>query len=403
MHRTVHGTNVTRRRHGLEAAFFLIGLVFASWVSRLAAVRHDLGLDNAEMGLLLFTLAVGAMTGILASGVLTSRFGTRRLIVSGTTSIIGGAALIAGGTAVSQPLLVAVGLVAMGAGIGAAEIAANIDGADVERASGRALLPRLHGFFSLGALAGAVGGILAESSGVAVSGHLLAVAVLAVAILWPARGTFAGGVGRRPTRRNSAGPRRRGSVVFDRPLMLISLVVLAMAFAEGAANDWLPLVMVDGHGVSRAGSTVFYAGFVAATAVGRFAGNPLVDRFGKMPLLQASGLTAAVGVALVVFAADLWLAGAGALVWGLGVSLGFPVALSAAGESGDKPESRVSTASTIGYVAFLVGPPSLGFVGEHVGLRVAVGSVLVVAVLATLAARAVPRAAMIHVTPASHH
>lgn len=402
MHRTLHATNVTRRRRGLEAAFFLIGLVFASWVSRLAAVRHDLGLDNAQMGLLLFALAGGAMTGILASGFLTPRFGTRLLIVSGTTSIIGGAALIAGGSAVSHPLLVALGLVAMGVGIGAAEIAANIDGADVERASGRALLPRLHGFFSLGALAGAVGGILAEASEVAVSGHLLAVAVLAAAILWPAWSTFAGGVGRRPSRRTSAGTVRRGSAVLDRPLILISLVVLGMAFAEGAANDWLPLIMVDGHGVSRTGSTVFYAGFVAATAVGRFAGNSLVDRFGKLPLLQASGITAAVGVALVVFAADPWFAGIGALVWGLGVSLGFPVALSAAGESGDGPEARVSAASTIGYLAFLVGPPSLGFVGEHVGLRVAVASVLVVTVLATLAARAVPRTDA-HVTPAPHH
>lgn len=384
---TVEAKLLARRRRGLQTAFFLIGLVFASWVSRLAAVRQTLRLDNAQMGLVLLGLASGAMIGIISAGRAVPRLGTRRVIHLGMSCIISGAAIIAGGTALADTMTVTIGLAVMGLGVGGSEIAANIDGADVERAAGRAFLPRLHGFFSVGALTGAVIGIAAESVYTSVPAHLALVTVFAAALLVSSWGTFAHGVGRRwPRSRLGASARKSWAV--DRTLLLIAAVVLAMAFAEGAANDWLPLVMVDGHGVSHAASTVFYAGFVAATAVGRFGGNSLVDKFGKLPLLQASGVTAAVGVAVVIFADTAWLAGIGAIVWGLGVSLGFPVALSAAGDSGPDSTAKVSFASTVGYVAFLVGPPSLGFVGEHVGLRQALVAVLIIAVLATVAARA---------------
>jgi len=224
--------------------------------------------------------------------------------------------------------------------------------------------------------------------------HLVAVAAVVLAALALVIRRVPAEVGRQ----SSAGSREPGAVraaVWKDPaLLLIGCVILALAMAEGTANDWLPLVMVDGHGFDAALGSAVYAVFAAAMTVGRFVGGRFVDRFGRAAALCGSALVGAAGLALVIFVDNQAVAGAAAVLWGLGASLGFPVALSAAGDSGEDSAARVSLAATVGYVAFLVGPPSLGYLGEHFGLRHALILVLVLvvaAVFATPAARS-PRA-----------
>src|SRR5690606_37388769 len=178
----------------------------------------------------------------------------------------------------------------------------------------------------------------------------------------------------------------------DTQLGLIGAIVLAMALAEGAASDWLPLIMVDGHGVDAAAGSLVFTGFAAAMTIGRFGGAYFLDRLGRTAVMRASAISAAAGVLLVVFSDDVVLAGAAVLFWGLGASLGFPVALSAAGETGQDETARVSLVATIGYVAFLVGPPSLGYLGDHWGLRTAMLVVLAFVVCAIFLAPAVETA-----------
>jgi fucose permease len=163
----------------------------------------------------------------------------------------------------------------------------------------------------------------------------------------------------------------------DRKLLLIGAIVLAMALAEGAANDWLPLLMVDGHGLDAATGSLVYVGFAAAMTLGRFSGRFFLDRFGRAAVVRASAVSGAVGLLLVIFSDNAAVAATAVLFWGLGASLGFPVALSAAGDSGPDQTARVSLVAIIGYVAFLVGPPALGFLGDHYGLRSAMVAVLV--------------------------
>src|SRR5690606_18456879 len=180
----------------------------------------------------------------------------------------------------------------------------------------------------------------------------------------------------------------RTSVWRDSRLLLIGAVVLAMAFAEGAANDWLPLLMVDGHGVSATSGSLVYAGFAAAMTLGRFTGGPVVERLGRAPVLRAGAVRAVAGIAVVVFVPSAVAAGVAVVLWGLGASLGFPVAISAAGDDPDRASERVSAVATSGYLAFLVGPPLLGFVGEHLGLRLAMLVVVALLVVAAFAAGA---------------
>ena len=383
---------VRRRRRALFVFFLIPGLAMSSWVTRTPDVRDRLGVSTGEMGLVLFGLSVGSMLGILGSGPLVSRFGPRPVIGAGTALIVLSMLLAGAGTAASSAPAVTAGLFLFGAGMGGGEVALNVDGAEVERLTRRTVLPALHGFFSLGTVIGACVGIACTAAALPVSWHLAAVALMTAALFAHAYRAIPAGAGGAPDDSEQVTDAEKGqrpAVWKDRRLLLIGGIVLTMALAEGAANDWLPLLMVDGHGMGAALGSAVYAGFAAAMAIGRFGGGFFIDRFGRAPVVRASALSAALGLAVVIFADAPVLAGAAVFFWGLGASLGFPLALSAAGDSGPHAAARVSLVATIGYVAFLVGPPGLGFLGDHYGLRAAMTVVLVLVAVADFLAPAV--------------
>ena len=360
--------SLRRRRWALYALFLLPGLSMSAWVTRTPAVRDLLDASTAQMGLVLFGLSVGSMAGILSSGPLVMRLGTRPVVAAGSTLIVVAMPVIAVGAASGMPLATAFGLALFGAGMGGGEVAMNVEGADVERLGGRPFLPALHGCFSLGTVIGASLGILANAVQFSVVAHLVLIAVAGAGLLLWALRAIPSGVGLfTAAERAEQAATPRPALWKDTRLVLIG----AMALAEGTANDWLPLIMVDGHGFGATmGSTVF-ALFAASMTIGRFCGGPIVARVGRARVLMVSALFAAVGLALISFVDSQPVAVAAVVLWGLGASLGFPLALSAAGDSGPNPAARVALASTIGYLAFLVGPPTLGLLGEQVGLRAA--------------------------------
>ncbi|MFD8717677.1 MFS transporter [Streptomyces sp. NPDC059629] len=383
--------DLARRRTAVFVLFFAPGLTISSWVTRTPDVRDLLGASTAQMGLILFGLSVGSMVGILCSGALVARWGARLVILAGTSAVAAGAVVVGVGAAAGSGPGVALGLGLFGLGMGGGEVALNVEGAEVERLLGRSTLPAMHGFFSLGTVLGAVVGMCLTAVGFPVLVHLVAVAVVVLGALALVIRRIPVDVGRQHDSGGSREPgAARATVWKDPALLLIGGVILALAMAEGTANDWLPLVMVDGHGFDAALGSAVYAVFAAAMTVGRFVGGRFVDRFGRAAALGGSAIVGAAGLALVIFVDNQAVAAAAAVLWGLGASLGFPVALSAAGDSGPDPAARVSLAATVGYVAFLVGPPSLGYLGEHFGLRHALILVLVLvvaAVFATPAAR----------------
>ncbi|WP_430479039.1 MFS transporter [Streptomyces sp. P11-1] len=380
---------VDARTRRWRAALFLFmlatGVSMASWVARTPAVRDALDVSTGAMGLVLFGLSVGSMAGVLVSGGLVRRHGGRTVITFGAGLLVAGLLVIAGGAALEVSGGVFGGLALFGAGLGLAEVAFNIEGAAVERTVGRPVLPVLHGCFSLGTVVGALLGMGLTAVRFPVGWHLAAVAVAVAAAGIRTVRAIPPGTGREDAeprageRAGAGGWRAQVEVWRDRRLVLIGLIVLAMAFAEGSANDWLPLLMVDGHGTSATAGSLTFMLFAVAMTTGRFAGGPLLVRYGPAAVVRASAVVAAVGVALVVFSSSALLAGAAVVLWGLGASLGFPVTVSAAGEGeGERDASaRVAAVSTAGYAAFLVGPPSLGFLADHVGLRAAMIVVLV--------------------------
>ncbi len=389
-------------RNALFVVFALCGIALASWVARVPAIRDAVGASTWQMGLIVFGLSGGSMVGLVLSSHILARFGPIATIRA--TMILCAVGLViagAGGSLGSIPVVI-VGLVVFGLGASTCDVSMNVDGAANERALGRTVMPVYHAMFSVGTIIGAGTGALAEHLGVPVVVHLSAVAgimivavLVAVRFLQPDPALSAGDEARAA---NAPGDwRSRLAVWRDRRTLLIGLIVLGMAFAEGSANDWLALAMVDGHGVDNATGALVFGVFVTAMTIGRVGGVFLLDRFGRVPVLRVSALLAALGLVTMIFAPSPWLAAAGVVAWGLGSALGFPVGMSAAADDPKTAAARVSAVATIGYLAFLVGPPLVGFVGEHVGLLnallIVLGLVAVAGLVSPAAREAGPRPA----------
>jgi MFS family permease len=182
----------------------------------------------------------------------------------------------------------------------------------------------------------------------------------------------------------AAGWRTRLTAWTDGRILLIGLILLGMGFTEGTANDWLGLAMVDGYGLSNPGGAAVFAVFVTAMTAGRVFGGMFLDRFGRVPVLAGSAFLALVGLLLVILGPTAPFAVVGSVLWGIGASLGFPVGMSAAADDPERATANVAAVATIGYVAFLIGPPLIGLLGEHVGLRNAFYVVLVLVAVALL-------------------
>ena len=377
---------VRAARDAVGVSFFLNGLLFATWVSRIPEARESLELSNSQLGVLLLALAAGSILAMPTAGVLIERFGTRAVTrVSGVALLLGQVGVAVAMTSESVALA-AVSLFVAGGGTGMWDVAMNVEGAHVERRLGRTVMPRFHAGFSLGTVAGSGLGAALVAGGVPVLAHLPVLAVLAVATLLVATRAFL--PGQAPV--EEAGPQPSVWTAWREPrTLLIGLMVLALALTEGTANDWLALALVDGYDVEHWVGVAGFAVFVTAMTAGRLLGPVLLDRHGRVPVLWATMLGAAAGVLLIVYGGHPAGVVLGIVLWGMGASLGFPVGMSAAADDPRRAAARVSVVSTIGYAAFLAGPPLLGFVADLVGTLQAL---LVVALVLVPSALVVPSA-----------
>ena len=375
--------DLTAARNAVGLSFFLNGLVFASWVSRIPEVRASFDLTNGQLGLLLLSIAMGSLLALPTTGALITSWGTVRIVRVGAVAGTIGMLTAALGLGHLLPVTV-IGLFVYGLGIGVWDVAMNVEAAEVERGLGRTVMPRFHAGFSGGTVVGALLGVVLIELSVPAFVHLAAVVLLAVAVVWRTSPEFLPIVETHEEQRTSA-----ARAWLEPRTLLIGVMVLALAMTEGTANDWLAVALVDGHDVSHAQGVAGFAVFVLAMTAGRIAGTGLIDRFGRVVVLWSTMALAGAGVLLIVFAQRPALVVVGIVLWGVGASLGFPVGMSAAADDPVRAASRVSVVSTIGYAAFLAGPPLLGFVGDQVGTLKAL---LVVAVLLMPAALVVPSA-----------
>ncbi|WP_147918587.1 MFS transporter [Ruania zhangjianzhongii] len=370
------------------ATFVLNGFTFANWLSRIPTIRDELSLRERDLGLIIVVGSLGSVLSLPLSGRVIARIGARATVLVAAILATVGLGLAVTGVASGLPLLLTAGLFVTTMGIGGWDVAMNFAGARVEQALGRAIMPAFHGGFSIGTVLGAALGAVAMRFGIGVPLHVMTVVGLAlVAVIVLGRG-FLPEPPAEPTPDGAAQHSAHTSfarVWLEPRTLMVGLVVLAAALTEGAANDWLALAVVDGfdvpNDVGASGLTIFLIGMT----VMRFLGTWLLDRFGRVTVLRLCTALAIVGLAVFCLVPSMPVALAGAVLWGMGAALGFPVGMSAASDEPMKAAARLSVVSTIGYTAFLVGPGVLGLLADVVGTRSALLVILVPLVAGLLA------------------
>jgi MFS family permease len=359
-------TNVDAAKRATFVAFIGAGFAFASWASRIPQVRDRLHVTPAALGLILLAIALGSLVALPLAGSIIHRIGTARTVESMALLLAVGLIVVAFGYRIGS-LPVVIGLLLLGFGNGAWDVAMNVHAANVEKRVGRSIMPRFHAGFSVGTVAGALLGAAMVALHVPVTAHLIGVAIVIAMVVPVYARRFL------PEEEHEAlapdQPKRSALAAWREPrTLLIGLFVLCAAFTEGTGNDWLGVAVIDGYHSSAVIGTLVFSVFLASMTTARWFGPGLIDRFGRVPVLRSSVAIAFVGLMLVVIGANLPLAFLGTVLWGAGAALGFPVGMSAASDEARYAPGRVSVVASIGYTAFLAGPPVIGFLGDHVGV-----------------------------------
>jgi MFS family permease len=349
--------------------FFAFGLAPAALIVRLPLVRELVNVTTAELGIILLCGSLGAILSVTQAGRLIAKFGTRASIVFGSTlvllGLVGQAIAIVNHSAPGYALLAFVA----GLGMGIADVGINVDGAAIETASSKTVLPKMHAAFSIGTFIGAAIGTLASSLNINLLAQMAAIA--GIAVLLPLFTTkylpATNGKEDFTAKDASTAAEPKVAVWRNRTVIYLSIAILGLTLAEGASNDWLTLALVDDFDQTATMAGVGYAILLAAMTLTRFFGGNLADKFGRVLTLQVCAVTGVVGMLLIILSGNVYVAFVGAAMWGCGVALGFPLLLSAAGE-GENAARKVAFVASSGYMAFLVGPPLLGFLGQAWGI-----------------------------------
>src|SRR5690625_265166 len=388
---------IRNARFAVVASFAMCGFNFANWASRLPVVESQLNLSARDLGILLLFASGGSLTAIPVAVALTDRIGTARVV--GLMSVVMTAGLVGAVTSVTwcSSVGAALSLYIMGLGMGAWDVSMNVEGATVEHEMQKSIMAQFHAAWSMGTVAGAGVGAIMAATGVPIHFHLYGILAFSLTITLTAVRHYLPTSARVEMSVDSAddipapktggvavaAPAKQRSPWLEPRTLLIGLMVLAATLTEGAANDWVAVAVKSEMttGLSeRASETIGAISlgvFLTAMTTMRLFGNGLLDRRGRVFVLRLSAAFGVIGLMLFGLSPWFWLAVVGIALWGLGSALGFPVGMSAASDDPLRAARRVSVVASVGYTAFLAGPPLIGFVADHMGYR---NSLLLIAI-----------------------
>ncbi|WP_055715863.1 MFS transporter [Streptomyces torulosus] len=391
------GDDLIRLRVAITAFFALDGFVFAGWVVRIPAVKEQTGASPGALGLALLGVSAGAVVTMMLTGRLCRRFGSHPVTVVCAVLLSLSVALP---PLTHSALALGAVLLIFGAAFGGINVAFNSAAVDLVAALRRPVMSSFHAAFSLGGMIGAGLGSLVAGS-LSATRHLLGITVIGLLVTALAGRTLlrhappappeglpaaadgapaglngprdrAGGDGR------SDGDGRSGT----RGLVVtFGLIALCTAYGEGALADWGALHLEEDLNASPGVAAIGYSCFALAMTVGRLTGTTLLERLGRTRVLVAGGATATAGMLLGSLAPSVWATLLGFAITGLGLANIFPVAIERAGALAG-PDG-VATASTLGYLGMLLGPPTIGFLAEWHSLPAALTSVAALAAFAS--------------------
>ena len=343
-------------------AFIANGLAFASWAPIIPFAKANTGVDEAALGLLLLCLGIGSVISMPITGWLCARHGTRPMIL--ISALIMACALPFLAYLVEYWAL-AITLLIFGAAIGTLDVAMNIQAAEVERRSERALMSGFHGMFSVGAICGAGFVTLMISYGVApLIATLCVTGSVIIAILWAQSHYLI-------TKSDAPEPFRPPSGIVKWLALLAGIAFLI----EGAIMDWGALLMIERAVFSMEQAALGYIAFSITMVIGRLSGDYIVPRIGRRAILLGGGTLVVLGLIAITTLPSPALNLIGFAVIGLGAANLVPVVFSAAGQQSDMdPNMAVASVTFVGYAGILLGPAIIGFGAQYTSLPLAMAS-----------------------------
>jgi MFS family permease len=368
-----------RRIHRIAVScfFFLAGICFASWASRIPAIQSALHLSNATLGAVLLSLPIGLLTSLPVAGFLVARYGSR-IIIMLAAAFYGCTLPLLGFVHSTTGLMVV--LFFFGFGGNLMNISMNTQAVGAESFYDKPIMASFHGIWSTAGFSGAAIGTLMVRFGVAPGYHFLCITGLALLILL----IFSRSLVTTDPRQDEHRP------VFARPdksLLILGLITFCSMICEGAMFDWSGIYFEHVVKPGRAWVTLGYTAFMSTMATGRFVGDWVALKLGMKRMLQLSGICTASGLLLAVILPYFVSAILGFLLVGAGVSSVVPMIYSAAGKSKSmSPGVAIAAVSTIGYLGFLFGPPFIGFIAQASSLRVSLGLIAVMGTMIALLA-----------------
>src|SRR5687768_2924439 len=371
-----HVDHLRQARWGTTGFFLLLGTVLGSWVSRIPAVQNGLSLGDAQLGVALFSTSVGAILAMPATGWLVQKWGNPRVVRVAATALCATLPLLP--LAPSMPLLMLT-LFVFGTGFGLLDVSMNVQAVAVEEGYGRPIMSTFHGVFSIGGLLGAATAGLIAGAGVPPLPHLLAVALVLLALA---------AVASRPLLDVRSAD--EGVPVFavpPRAFLGLGLLSFCVLFGEGAVADWSAVYLENVLDSPPAVAATGYAASSLAMAGMRFAGDGLTVRFGTERLVRAGGLVAGLGMTGGLLIGTIPAAVIGFACVGGGLAVAFPIALGAGGRTPDLASgTAIGAVATAGYAGLLVGAPLIGFVSDLAGLRMGLALVAMLCFVTALLA-----------------
>ena len=353
-------SNTRLHRIAVSVFFFIAGLTFASWASRIPDIKTKLQLTEAGLGAVLFALPVGQLVSLPLSGWLTSRFGSRQMLI-GAAILFPLTLLLLALAATTWQLIAALFFFGLWANL--INIAMNTQAVGVEKMYGRSIMASFHGLWSLAGFTGAAIGSLFVSADISPLLHFSIVCALTGLLVF----TFYKNTLPNSFESNGAQPL---FVKPDRRILMLGLIAFCCMVCEGAMADWSGVYFQKVVQTPVAYTTLGFVAFMGTMATGRFLGDKLVTKFGVKNILQISGVLIAAGLMTLVLLPFTATAIAGCLLVGFGVSCVVPVIFSLAGKStGMSPGLALAAVSTISFLGFLIGPPLIGFIAQAASLR----------------------------------
>ncbi|MBK0377722.1 MFS transporter [Mucilaginibacter sp. SD-g] len=345
-------------RIAVAAMFFMAGLCFASWASRIATIQQNLNLTDAALGGVLFALPVGLMCSLPFSGWIITKIGSRNLLL--TALVVYSCTLVTLGLAQTTLQLILC-LLLFGFSSNAVNIAVNTQAVAAEAIYEKPIMASFHGVWSMAGFTGAGIGTFMIGNHIIPFHHFsLILIIILIVIIVSSRYL-------KNDRVASAGP---AFVMPDNSLIKLGIIAFCSMICEGAMFDWSVIYFKKVVLAQGAWMGAGYTAFMLTMAGGRFIADWFAHRFGLKRTLQISGLLTATGLMIAVIFPQLYTALFGFLMVGAGVSSVVPMVFSAAGRSKTmSPGVALAAVSTIGFMGFLIGPPLIGFIAEAATLR----------------------------------